>query len=100
MVGEIQSSIRTTGGESSSLRECTMEEVQGYNYVQGMCRKSKVVLRQQIFTFFVCVVQACFPRAFAKRFCDHPASNIMGLVFVLTMIWIWQPGSIWSAPSD
>eukprot|EP00983_Pelagomonas_calceolata_P048262 1140987-Pelagomonas_calceolata.AAC.1 len=55
-----QDSIRTADGESRSPRKITRKEV-------------PVVLRQPVITSYVCVEQACSPRAFAESFCYHPA---------------------------
>eukprot|EP00983_Pelagomonas_calceolata_P093235 1157754-Pelagomonas_calceolata.AAC.12 len=46
--------------------------VQHQNSLMGL----EVVLRQPIITSYVCVNQACSPRAFAKSFDDHSSRNI------------------------
>eukprot|EP00983_Pelagomonas_calceolata_P044956 1139503-Pelagomonas_calceolata.AAC.4 len=57
----------------------------------------EIVLRQFIITSYVCVNQACSPRAFAKSLDDHSSSNNVAFSFHAGDDLIWQPESMLGA---
>eukprot|EP00967_Tisochrysis_lutea_P116330 scaffold187217_cov17-Tisochrysis_lutea.AAC.1 len=45
---------------------------------------------------FLCVIQACPPRASTKSLDDHSSCSIMASTFHIKDVWFWQPEKTWS----
>eukprot|EP00983_Pelagomonas_calceolata_P045280 1139654-Pelagomonas_calceolata.AAC.1 len=84
LIGSNQYSIRSAKCKSRSLRKIAWKEARGYNSVGCMNRDLEVVLHQPVVASLLCCNQACFPRAFAKSFCDHSASNILAYLLAFS----------------